>query len=54
MIHRKVFNRFSDASNEIGVMKLLNEIEKRNVRDSTTILSWQIEVFEMATIPSNA
>jgi hypothetical protein len=51
---KEIFHRLLDVSNEIGVMKLLNEIEDKNVRDSTTIISWEIIAGESATMPSNA
>lgn len=36
-----------------SISQLLVEIENRNVRDSTTILSWTIEVKEEGSIPSD-
>jgi len=50
----EIFNRFEGVSNEAGVSRLLKDIEDRNVRDSTTILSWKINVIEPAMKPSNA
>lgn len=51
---KEIFHRFLDVSNEIGVIQLLNVIEDKNVRDSTTIISWEIIVGESATLPSNS
>ena len=36
-----------------SISQLLLEIESRNVRDSTTIISWSIEVAEEGSIPSD-
>ncbi|TYS68294.1 protein phosphatase 2C domain-containing protein [Sutcliffiella horikoshii] len=41
------------ASCEIGVRKLLEDIQSNNVRDSTTIVSWVIQNNKEATIPSD-
>ncbi|WP_409274526.1 protein phosphatase 2C domain-containing protein [Neobacillus sp. SCS-31] len=50
----KVFTAFRDAGNEEGVNKLLTIIKKKNVRDSTTILSWQVENELDASEPSDS
>ena len=47
---RKAFN---GVSNKGGVHSLLNQIQQKNVRDSTTILSWFLDVEEDATVPGN-
>lgn len=49
----KVAKRFDAVSNAEGVTTLLEEIKEKNVRDSTTILSWMIEVESEATRPGN-
>lgn len=49
-----IFQEFKGYTIEEGVQRLLNEIENNQVRDSTTILSWQILISETATKPSNA
>lgn len=41
------------ASNTKGVEKLLKDIQTHQVRDSTTIVSWQVSINEKATIPSD-
>lgn len=45
---------FEILSNEQGVQALLEEIKEKNVRDSTTILSWFIDIDADSTRPSNA
>lgn len=49
----EVAKRFDEVSNTEGVTALLEEIKENNVRDSTTILSWIIEVESEATRPGN-
>ena len=49
-----IFQEFKGCTIKEGVQRLLNEIENNKVRDSTTILSWQIHISETATMPSNA
>ncbi|WP_186673133.1 protein phosphatase 2C domain-containing protein [Sporosarcina sp. BP05] len=54
---------FSDPSNLVaalnekeldeGISQLLMEIERQNVRDSTTIIAWNVEVEKEGSIPSN-
>ncbi|WP_339146592.1 MULTISPECIES: protein phosphatase 2C domain-containing protein [unclassified Sutcliffiella] len=41
------------ATCEIGVWKLLKDIQSKNVRDSTTIISWIVQINKEATIPSD-
>lgn len=38
---------------EVGVEKLLTAIKENNVRDSTTIIAWSIEIEETASMPSD-
>ena len=45
--------RFKTGSSTQGVEALLSEIKDKNVRDSTTILSWMIEVESESTRPGN-
>lgn len=49
----EVAKRFDAVSNAEGVTALLEEIKEKNVRDSTTILSWMIEVKSESTRPGN-
>ncbi|ETP67105.1 protein phosphatase 2C domain-containing protein [Planococcus glaciei] len=44
---------FKGVSNEQGVSALLTEIQKNGVRDSTTVISWEISVHEKAAMASN-
>lgn len=50
---REIRKVFEGVSNEDGVHSLLNEIQQKNVRDSTTILSWFVDVEDEATVPGN-
>ncbi|MBK3496477.1 protein phosphatase 2C domain-containing protein [Viridibacillus sp. YIM B01967] len=45
--------QFEKETIETGVWRLLKEIEQHHVRDSTTIISWIINVQEVASQPSN-
>ncbi len=49
----EVFNTFNGLSNLDGVKRLLEVIEKNNVRDSTTIISWKVTTKDSATLPSD-
>ncbi|MBM6617959.1 protein phosphatase 2C domain-containing protein [Bacillus suaedaesalsae] len=49
----EIFMRFEDHSVSEGTLQILNEIKEKNVRDSTTIISWKVEVIEEATLPSD-
>jgi hypothetical protein len=44
---------FENCSNEDGVLKLLTDIQKNKVRDSTTIISWMIGIDSDAMMPSD-
>lgn len=44
---------FENTSIEAGVWHLLKEIEQHQVRDSTTIITWKVEVHKKASLPSN-
>jgi serine/threonine protein phosphatase PrpC len=49
-----IYRKFQgDTTCEVGVMKLLKDIQSKNVRDSTTIVSWIIHNNKEATIPSD-
>ncbi|MET1015078.1 MAG: protein phosphatase 2C domain-containing protein [Paenisporosarcina sp.] len=50
----EIFEQFNECTIEQGVQRLLEEIEEQQVRDSTTILTWQVLISESATNPSNA
>ncbi len=47
-----IFESFQQLTNEEGTRKLLTAIKEKNVRDSTTILSWIIENGSAASEPS--
>lgn len=49
----EILNNFERVSNQDGVKKLLEEIRKKNVRDSTTIISWKVTINNSATLPSD-
>ncbi|UFU00105.1 protein phosphatase 2C domain-containing protein [Radiobacillus kanasensis] len=49
----EILKRFEKVSNREGVQSLLEEINEKDVRDSTTILSWKILNKEKATMPSD-
>jgi hypothetical protein len=49
-----LFQQFNGCTIEKGVQRLLVEIEKQHVRDSTTILTWMVQISETAMNPSNA
>ena len=38
---------------EVGFSLILNEIEKNNVRDSTTMIGWTVKVSQQGSIPSD-
>ncbi|MGR3764272.1 protein phosphatase 2C domain-containing protein [Rossellomorea sp. NS-SX7] len=44
---------FSEGSVEEGVHKLLHQIKKNQVRDSTTIVTWKVMNNQSATMPSD-
>lgn len=47
----QVFTHSQSSHDAVG--QLLKEIEAKGVRDSTTIVSWTVEIDEYATEPSN-
>lgn len=49
----KIKKAFNTGSNEQGVKALLSEIKEKNVRDSTTIISWFVDIDTDATQPSD-
>ena len=44
---------FSNAEDKESIRSLLHKIQENNVRDSTTILSWEVNVSKAVTRPSN-
>ncbi|MGG0718144.1 protein phosphatase 2C domain-containing protein [Robertmurraya massiliosenegalensis] len=49
----EIFRPFGNFTDDESVRKLLEEIKKNNVRDSTTILSWFVDINELGSKPSN-
>lgn len=49
----EIFNTFDGISNQKGVKRLLEGIQKNNVRDSTTIISWKVAINQSAMLPSD-
>lgn len=48
-----IVKSFKDISNRQGAEKLLETIQGKGVRDSTTIVSWKIQIEEKAAMPSD-
>jgi serine/threonine protein phosphatase PrpC len=48
---KEIFSTFENRSNEDSVRNLLETIQAKNVRDSTTILSWYVDVEVEASQP---
>lgn len=49
-----IFKVFSHSQDEDGIRTLLLKIQSENVRDSTTIISWKVNISKEASKPSNA
>lgn len=49
---KEIFKPFVNCSNGEGVKLLLKAIREKNVRDSTTIISWFVEITADASQPS--
>ncbi|WP_152655653.1 protein phosphatase 2C domain-containing protein [Oceanobacillus sp. CFH 90083] len=49
----KIYNVIKRLPINEGLMTLLNSIKENNVRDSTTILSWDVNITEDVTFPSD-
>jgi hypothetical protein len=49
---KQLFQPFERYSNEASVRYLIEKIKENNVRDSTTIVSWFVEIEEDASQPS--
>ncbi|KMJ59865.1 protein phosphatase [Bacillus sp. LL01] len=50
---KEIFHNFQGATCSIGVKRVLEDIQSKDVRDSTTIVSWIIHRTSKATIPSD-
>ncbi|MGA3599755.1 protein phosphatase 2C domain-containing protein [Lysinibacillus agricola] len=46
-------NAFFHSKDEENIKSMLKNIQENNVRDSTTIISWKVNILKEATIPSN-
>ncbi|WP_374966584.1 protein phosphatase 2C domain-containing protein [Lysinibacillus sp. RS5] len=44
---------FFHSKDEESIKSMLKNIQENNVRDSTTIISWKVNILKEATIPSN-
>ncbi|KAB2334920.1 protein phosphatase 2C domain-containing protein [Cytobacillus depressus] len=51
---KEICKPFESYSNDDSVRNLLEEIKEKNVRDSTTIISWFVHIEPAATLPSDA
>lgn len=50
---KEIFETFQERTIDEGVLYLLNEIQRNGVLDSTTILSWFVEINEEGMQPSD-
>lgn len=48
-----IFEKFKKVDCYGGILALLTDIQQKNVRDSTTIVSWAVEINDIGTIPSD-
>ena len=51
---KNIYDRFKGVTDEEAIRSMLEIIQKNNVRDSTTIISWQINILNKATNASNS
>ncbi len=49
----EIFKVFANSQNDQGIKSLLLEIQENNVRDSSTIVSWEVYISEEASKPSD-
>ena len=50
---KTIYDNFENVTGEEAIRDMLETIQKNSVRDSTTIISWQINNSKRATLPSN-
>jgi len=50
---KNIYDSFGNDTDEEAIKNMLVNIQKNNVRDSTTIISWPINIIKKATLPSN-
>lgn len=48
-----IFKELSNQQEDINIRSLLLKIQENNVRDSTTIVSWKVNISEEVSIPSS-
>lgn len=50
---KEIYNVFLNSEEEESIKLLLQKIQENHVRDSTTIISWKVDVINNVTRPSN-
>lgn len=48
-----IYNSFFNAKDDESIRYMLKNIQDNNVRDSTTIISWKVNILKEASIPSD-
>ena len=48
-----IYNAFVNCKEEESIQTLFQTIQENDVRDSTTIITWKVNILKEATIPSN-
>jgi len=48
----KIYNTFINSNEEESIKTMLQKIKENNVRDSTTIITWKVNIQKEATLPS--
>lgn len=50
---KNIYNSFVNSNEEESIKTLFQNIQENNVRDSTTIISWKVNILKEVTLPSN-
>ncbi|MFJ7698585.1 protein phosphatase 2C domain-containing protein [Lysinibacillus fusiformis] len=50
---RNIYDSFIISEEEESIKTLFQNIQENNVRDSTTIISWKVNILKEVTLPSN-
>ncbi|MFJ8261229.1 protein phosphatase 2C domain-containing protein [Rummeliibacillus sp. NPDC094406] len=50
---KNIYNSFVNSKDEESIKTMFQNIRENNVRDSTTIISWKVNILKEVTIPSN-
>lgn len=50
---KNIYNTFANCKEAESIQILFQTIQENNVRDSTTIITWKVNIVKEATIPSN-